>query len=103
MAIAGFEESELDIQIENSVLTVSGKKVNDEKEHKYLHQGIAARNFEHRFQLADHVKVVQADLSNGLLNINLVREIPETMKPRKITINDVRSEPKLVDKSKKVA
>lgn len=103
MAVAGFEDGELDIQIENSVLTVSGKKAEDEKEHKFLHQGIAARNFEHRFQLADHVKVMQANLTHGLLNIDLVREIPETMKPRKIAINDVRSEAVLEQSSKKVA
>ena len=103
MALAGFVDNELDIQIENSVLTVSGKKENDETEHKYLHQGIAARNFEHRFQLADHVKVLQANLTNGLLNIDLVREIPEAMKPRKIAINNASVEAELEDNSKKVA
>ncbi len=104
MAVAGFEENELDIQIENSVLTVSGKKMADDEEHKYLHQGIAARNFEHHFQLADHVKVLQAGLTNGLLNIELAREIPEAMKPRKIAINDARTVPEAVeDQGKKVA
>jgi len=89
MAIAGFSESELDIQIENNTLTITGKKQKDEREkqRKYLHQGIAARNFEHRFQLADHVIVKGADLTNGILNIDLVREIPEAMKPRKISIS----------------
>lgn len=86
MAIAGFDESELMIQTENNTLTVTGKKKAEDKQRQFLHQGIAARNFEHRFQLADHVKVVSADLTNGLLNVDLVREIPEAMKPRKIAI-----------------
>lgn len=87
MALAGFSESELDIQTENNVLTVTGKKEEQDKERHFLHHGIAARNFEHRFQLADHVKVTGAELVNGLLNIELVREIPEAMKPHKIAIN----------------
>jgi molecular chaperone IbpA len=86
MAVAGFEESELIITSENNTLVVEGKKVADEAEHKFLHQGIAARNFKHSFQLAEHVKITQADLKNGLLYINLVREIPEAMKPREIKI-----------------
>lgn len=89
MAVAGFDESELNIQTENNVLTVTGKQAQLEKERQYLHHGIAARNFEHRFQLADHVKVTDAGLVNGLLNINLVREIPEAMKPRTVSINAV--------------
>lgn len=87
MAVAGFDESELTIQMENTVLTVSGNQTEQEDEKHYLHHGIAARNFEHRFQLADHVNVVDAALVNGLLNINLVREIPEAMKPHNIAIN----------------
>lgn len=88
MAVAGFDESELNIQTENTVLTVSGQQQEkQEQEPHYLHHGIAARNFEHRFQLADHVKVTQANLVNGLLNIDLVREIPEAMKPRTVAIN----------------
>ncbi|WP_231757081.1 Hsp20 family protein [Microbulbifer elongatus] len=87
MAVAGFDQSELDIQVEQNRLTVSGKKPADENQRNFLHRGIAARNFERRFQLADHVKVVDAQLSNGLLHIELVREIPEAMKPRKIEIS----------------
>ncbi|WP_288129515.1 Hsp20 family protein [Microbulbifer sp.] len=87
MAVAGFEESELDIQVEQNLLTVSGKKPSDESKRQFLHRGIAARNFERRFQLADHVRVTDAALANGLLHVQLVREIPEAMKPRKIEIS----------------
>lgn len=87
MAVAGFEQSELDIQVEQNRLTVSGKKPEESAQRNYLHRGIAARNFERRFQLADHVKVTDAKLANGLLHIELVREIPEAMKPRKVEIS----------------
>jgi molecular chaperone IbpA len=87
MAVAGFNRSELDIETERDTLKIIGRKQKDESKHNFLHRGIAARDFEHRFQLADHVKVVSAQLDNGLLNIELVREIPEALKPRKIAIN----------------
>ena len=87
MAIAGFIDEELEIQSEQQTLTVKGKKAPDGKERNYLHQGIAGRDFERVFQLADHVKVTGASLENGLLNIDLERELPETMKPRQIAIN----------------
>ncbi|MCB1909599.1 MAG: Hsp20 family protein [Rhodocyclaceae bacterium] len=86
MAVAGFERGELEIESEHDTLKVVGRKRKDAEERKYLHRGIAARDFEHRFQLADHVKVVGASLDNGLLNIELVREVPEAMKPRRIEI-----------------
>lgn len=86
LAIAGFAESDLDISVEKGVLTVRGKK-SDEVERKYLHQGIANRAFERKFNLADHIEVTAADLSNGLLTISLVKEIPEAMKPKNIAIN----------------
>lgn len=87
IAVAGFEESELDIQSERGVLTVRGRKAADEKNDRtYLYQGIATRTFERKFQLADHVEVVNADLANGMLTINLVKEIPEAMKPKRISI-----------------
>jgi molecular chaperone IbpA len=92
MAVAGFVESEVQIQSERQTLTVKGKKSEDGKERNYLHQGIAGRNFERVFQLADHVKVTGATLENGLLNIDLVREIPEIMKPRQIAINGKASQ-----------
>ena len=88
MAVAGFSPSELDIQVEQNHLTVCGKKPEDKDPRNFLHRGIAARNFERRFQLADHVKVTDAKLANGLLHIELVREIPEAMKPRKIEISE---------------
>jgi molecular chaperone IbpA len=87
MAVAGFVDEEIAIQSERQTLTVKGKKADDSKERNYLHQGIAGRNFERVFQLADHVKVTGATLHNGLLNIDLVREIPEVMKPRQIAVN----------------
>ena len=89
MAIAGFVEDELDIESKESALVVTGTKtpVDDNKERKFLHQGIAERNFERKFQLGDHVKVIGAHLENGLLHIDLEREIPEALKPRKIAIN----------------
>jgi molecular chaperone IbpA len=86
MAVAGFDRSEIDIEAENDTLKVVGHKQKEEDKRTYLHRGIAARNFEQRFQLAEHVKVVSAKLENGLLFIDLVREIPEALKPRKIEI-----------------
>ncbi len=90
MAVAGFTEDEISIVSERNNLTVTGKKATEE-EKKYLHQGIAARNFERKFQLADYVKVVSASLENGLLHIDLERELPEAMKPRKIAISSEKS------------
>ncbi len=87
MAVAGFSSDEVELVTENGKLTVSGKKTEEDKEKTYLHKGIASRSFERNFQLADHVKVANASLQNGLLHIELVREIPEAMKPRKIAIN----------------
>ncbi|OED39604.1 heat-shock protein [Chromatiales bacterium (ex Bugula neritina AB1)] len=87
LAVAGFDESELDIQTERGVLTVRGEKnASDKTERNYLYQGIATRTFERKFQLADHVEVVDADLANGMLTIKLVKEIPEAMKPKRISI-----------------
>lgn len=101
MAIAGFAEEELELQTEKQTLTVSGKKHTDNVERNYLHQGIAARNFERHFQLADHVEVTGAKLTNGLLHIDLVRRIPEAMKPKKISIGINRAP--LIDVDKKNA
>ncbi|GAA6152092.1 Hsp20 family protein [Pseudoteredinibacter isoporae] len=87
MAVAGFAEAELGIEVEENKLTIAGKKEAAKEEKTYLHQGIAARNFERRFQLADHVRVEHAHMENGLLHIDLRREIPEAMKPRSIAIS----------------
>jgi len=89
MAVAGFSEQDLSIVSEQNTLVVSGRLADDEQqdEVEYLYQGIANRAFERRFQLADHVKVSAAHLENGLLHIDLARELPEAMKPRQIQIN----------------
>ncbi len=89
LAIAGFAEDEIELTAQQNLLVVAGKKaevVANDDDHRYLHRGIANRAFERRFQLADHVRVTGAALTNGLLAIELVREVPEAMKPRKIAI-----------------
>jgi molecular chaperone IbpA len=88
MAVAGFSENELSITTENNRLVVTGEKPEEQEgeENAYLYRGIATRSFERRFNLAEHVKVTGARLDNGLLHIELEREIPEAMKPRSIEI-----------------
>jgi molecular chaperone IbpA len=87
MAVAGFSDSELSIESRENTLTVKGEKKAEEGQNaEVLYRGIAARSFERRFQLADHVEVKGASLENGLLHVDLVREIPEAMKPRTIAI-----------------
>ncbi|GAB7218838.1 Hsp20 family protein [Vibrio comitans] len=86
MAVAGFADDQLDITQKENVLIVRGERQAEEGK-KYIYQGIAERDFERKFQLADYVKVVGATMENGLLHIDLQREIPEAMKPRKIAIN----------------
>jgi molecular chaperone IbpA len=90
MAVAGFSMNELEISSEGEKLLVKGNKAESQTERKYLYQGIAERGFERTFQLADYVTVLGASLENGLLNIDLVREIPEALKPRKIEITSSR-------------
>ncbi|RIX27280.1 Hsp20 family protein [Sphingomonas edaphi] len=85
LAVAGFRRDEIEITAQQNQLIVTGKKVDDDKA-DYIHRGIANRSFERRFGLADHIRVTDADLSDGMLSIELVREIPEAMKPRKIQI-----------------
>jgi molecular chaperone IbpA len=91
IAVAGFAQDDLDITFQSNLLTVTGK-MHETSADGYLHCGIACRPFEHRLELADHVRVNGADLRNGLLSIDLVREMPEELKPRKISI---QSEPAL--------
>ena len=88
MAVAGFGKDDIDIEAKENVLTIKAEKQEEKAEEarEMLYQGIAARTFERHFQLADHVQVTGASLENGLLHIDLVREVPEAMKPRKITI-----------------
>jgi molecular chaperone IbpA len=88
MALAGFSRDEVEIVAERDTLHVTGRKQKDATERTYLHRGIAARDFEQRFQLANHVKVTTASFDNGMLTIDLVREVPEALKPRKIAIAD---------------
>jgi molecular chaperone IbpA len=87
LAVAGFKPDELEIVAQQNQLTVSGKKADDKGGQQFLHHGIATRNFERRFQLADFVEVQEAKLEDGLLRITLKREIPEAMKPHRISIN----------------
>lgn len=88
VAVAGFTPDDLGIEVKENALTIRGeKKPEAEKKADVLYQGIAARTFERRFQLADHVQVTGAALENGLLHVDLVREIPEAKKPRQIPIN----------------
>jgi len=89
MAVAGFDRSEINIEVNQNHLTVSANKGAEEQVRTYLHQGIAARSFERRFQLADHVQVQSANYENGLLHVDLQRIIPEAMKPRTIPIGGV--------------
>jgi molecular chaperone IbpA len=86
MAVAGFAPEEISVVAQANSLTVTGKSQRDESQVKYLHRGIAARAFERRFDLADYITVKGAELNNGLLAIELAREVPEAMKPRTIQI-----------------
>ena len=87
MAVSGFGESDLEIEVKEDTLSVRGSHSNEEDGRDFLYQGIAGRAFERRFRLADHVEVRGARLENGLLHVDLVREIPEAMKPRKVQIS----------------
>jgi len=89
VAVAGFGPQDLDVEIRDGQLVIIGRGANDRDKVEYLHRGIARRAFERRFQLAEHVEVKAANLKDGLLIVDLVREIPEAMKPRKIEIQTV--------------
>ena len=89
IAVAGFTEAELSIEGRDGVLVVTGKKADEDKV-SYLHRGIAGRAFEKHFQLADHVRATGAVVENGLLHVDLVREVPEALKPRKIEISSAK-------------
>lgn len=101
MAVAGFSADEIEIETKDNLLKVSGKKGADVSDRKYLHRGIAKRDFERTYQLADYVRVDGADLKDGLLHIDLLREVPETMKPRRIEIRG--ADEKLIDNQTQVA
>ena len=92
LAVAGFRSDEIDITAQQNLLIVSGRR-RDDGDRQYIHRGIATRAFERRFGLADYVQVKNADLSEGILSIDLVREIPEEMKPRRVQINGASGDP----------
>lgn len=101
MAVAGFGTDDLNLEAKENTLTIRGEKQSEKEESTFLHRGIAARSFERKFQLADHVVVKGAGLENGLLHVELVRELPEAMKPRAIPTTkgvETKSEkPKVID------
>ena len=101
MAVAGFGEADLDVTVKENSLTINGKKAEAEPDKvKYLYRGIATRSFERRFELADHIKVTGARLDNGVLSLELVREVPEAMKPRTIKIAGSRAQkPQVIEGS----
>jgi molecular chaperone IbpA len=96
MAVAGFGEDEMKIEVKEATLSVRGDKKSEKNERQFLHRGIAQRSFERRFQLADHVEVKGAELKDGLLHIDLVRNLPERMRPRQIEIGS-SAQPKQVE------
>lgn len=97
IAVAGFSESDLTVEVRENALIVSAKKAEDDVDRVYLHRGIATRAFERRFTLADHVRVIGALHENGMLHIDLIREIPERLKPRRIEIASARTAPEVVE------
>jgi molecular chaperone IbpA len=100
MAVAGFGEGDLSIEVKENSLSIRGEKTTGQEDTTFLHRGIASRSFERRFQLADHVVVKGAALENGLLHVDLVRELPEAMKPRTIPIatkTEKADKPKVID------
>lgn len=96
VAVAGFSETDLGIEQRENALIISAKKADDGADKTYLHRGIATRAFEKRFQLADHVRVTNATHKDGMLHVDLVREVPEALKPRQIQISKA-SQPKVIE------
>jgi len=97
IAVAGFKPEELSIEVKENLLTVQGRKPANDEARRFLHRGLAERNFERRFQLADYVVVTDAALADGLLSVSLVRELPEQLKPRRIDIKTGAEQPQLVE------
>jgi molecular chaperone IbpA len=100
MAVAGFRAEELNIEVKENLLTVQGRKAANDEARRYLHRGLAERNFERRFQLADYVVVTDAKLADGLLSVSLKRELPESLKPRRIEIATGAPEAQLIEGEK---
>jgi molecular chaperone IbpA len=103
MAVAGFSPEEIDVTAHENALLVTGKAKKEDENGRYLHRGIARRAFERRFSLADHIKVVGASLVNGMLHVDLVHEVPESAKPRKIQIGTGQPEQPQVVEQKQAA
>ena len=99
IAVAGFRPEELEIEVKENLLTVTGRKAANDEPRRFLHRGLAQRNFERRFQLADYVVVTDANLADGLLSISLKRELPEALKPRRIEIGTAAA-PSLIEGEK---
>jgi len=95
IAVAGFKPEELNVEIKENLLTVQGRKAANDEPRRYLHRGLAERNFERRFQLADYVVVTDAKLVDGLLAISLKRELPEQLKPRRIEVTTAQAAPQI--------
>ena len=93
IAVAGFKPEELNVEVKENLLTVQGRKAANDEAKRYLHRGLAERNFERKFQLADYVVVTDANLADGLLSISLKRELPEALKPRTIAISTTPQAP----------
>ena len=100
IAVAGFRPEELNVEVKENVLTVQGRKAANDETRRYLHRGLAERNFDRRFQLADYVIVTDANLQDGLLQIALKRELPEALKPRRIEITAGAPEATLIEGEK---
>lgn len=90
IAVAGFSDADLSVEVRENALIVSAKKADEDSARSYLHRGIATRAFERRFHLADHVQITGAEHVDGMLNIDLVREVPEALKPRQIAISSTK-------------
>lgn len=104
MAVAGFDRDDLELEVKENTLRVSGSQETEtDSEKEFLHRGIAARSFERQFQLAEHMKVVGAEMENGLLHISLKREVPEAMKPRTIKVDAPKPKKTRVIENKKAA
>jgi len=97
MAVAGFSQDDLEIEVKENTLSIKGAKADETEEKQYLHRGLANRSFERRFQLADHVQVKGADMKDGMLSVDLVREVPEAMRPRTISIGSGSDTPKAIE------
>ncbi|WP_368185179.1 Hsp20 family protein [Aestuariibius sp. HNIBRBA575] len=102
IAVAGFSDEDLGVEVKENSLLVTGRKADETTERSYLHRGIANRAFERRFHLADHVRVAGASHENGMLHIDLIREVPEALKPRQIAITRTEATPKDVVDAKAV-